>query len=126
MKSINLEPKVEELIRLNKFIEDELSVNQYAVKLIVEELFVNIVNYSECNYIKVFFELNNTELKMIFVDDGVEFNPLLKEDPEFPEDVADAKIGGLGIHLVKNMADEIFYEYIDGENHLTIITSVEK
>jgi len=126
MKSINLEPKVEELIRLNKFIEDELSVNQYAVKLIVEELFVNIVNYSECNYIKVLFELNNTELKMIFVDDGVEFNPLLKEDPEFPEDVADAKIGGLGIHLVKNMADEIFYEYIDGENHLTIITSVEK
>lgn len=125
MKSINLEPKVEELLRLNTFIEEELSLNQYDIKLMVEEIFVNIINYSQCSYIKVFFDLNDNTLKMIFVDDGIEFNPLLKGNPELPDSVEDAKIGGLGIHLVKNIADDLFYEYLNDENHLTIIKSVE-
>ena len=125
MKSMDLEPKVEELTRLNDFIREELSINQYDVKLIVEEIFVNIVNYSGCSNIKVFFELNDKKLKMIFVDDGMKFNPLLKENHEFPERIEDAQIGGLGIHLVKSLADDITYEYINDENHLTVIKSVQ-
>ena len=124
MKSINLEPKVENLHMINKFIEEELSIKQMDIKLIVEEIFINIVNYSECNYIKVFFELNDNKLKIIFVDDGIKFNPLLKENPEFPDNIDDVQIGGLGIHLVKSISDEIYYEYIDDENHLTIIKGV--
>ncbi|MBE6493939.1 MAG: ATP-binding protein [Methanosphaera stadtmanae] len=124
MKYINLEPKIEELNRLNNFVEEEFSLNQHDIKLIVEEIFVNIVNYSKCSYIKVFFELNDNQFKIIFSDNGIKFNPLLKDDPEFPDRIEDAKIGGLGIHLVKTLADEISYEYINDENHLTVIKSV--
>jgi anti-sigma regulatory factor (Ser/Thr protein kinase) len=125
MKSINLDPKVEELTRLNDFIEKEFSFNQYDVKLIVEEIFVNMVNYSGCSYINIFFELKDKKLKMIFVDDGIKFNPLLKDNPEFPDKIEDAKIGGLGIHLVKSLADEITYEYLNNENRLTVLKSVQ-
>ena len=125
MKSISLESEIEELTRLNEFIEEELLLNQYDIKLIVEEIFVNIVNYSKCSDIEIFFELNDKQLKMIFVDDGIKFNPLLKDDPEFPDKIEEAKIGGLGIHFVKTLADDIFYERIKGENHLTVIKSVE-
>lgn len=48
MKSIYLQPKVDELTRLNNFIYEELSITQYNILLIVEEIFVNIINYSEC------------------------------------------------------------------------------
>lgn len=125
MKCISLEPKLEEWERLNSFINEEFSLDCSGVNLIVEELFVNIVNYSGCTYIKVFFEYEGNVLKMVFVDDGTRFNPLLNDDPDFPDDVMDAKIGGLGIHLVKSVADEISYEYVDEENRLMVLKSVE-
>ena len=62
---------------------------------------------------------------MEFVDDGVEFNPLSTNSPKLPENIDEAKIGGLGIHLVKNLVDEMYYEYKDNENHLTIIKYVK-
>lgn len=126
MKSIYLQPKVDELTRLNNFIYEELSITQYDILLIVEEIFVNIINYSECKNIKILFELKDEKLKMIFIDDGKKFNPLLKEDHDLPESIEDANIGGLGIHFVKNLANEITYDFIDNENHLTVIKNVEE
>ena len=107
MKSINLKPEVEELIRLNDFIQEEFSLNQYDVNLIIEEIFVNIVNYSKCSYIKVFFELNDNKLKIVFVDDGIEFNPLLKDNPKLPDGIDDAEIG-LNIHCLAMIGSHLW------------------
>ena len=42
-----------------------------------------------------------------------------------PDNIDDAEIGGLGIHITKELSDEISYEYANGENHLKIIKIVE-
>ena len=55
----------------------------------------------------------------------MEFNPLLKKTPDLPENIEDAKIGGLGIFLTKEIADNLNYQYQNGENHLKIIKNVE-
>ena len=75
--------------------------------------------------IKELYKLNEFILTIVFIDNGIEFNPLLKENPDFPDNIDDANIGGLGIYLTKQMADDLHYEYKNGENHLKIIKKVE-
>jgi len=125
MNSISLQPELLELYRLNEFILDKLKKENLQVDLIVEEVFVNIVNYSNADFIKVNAEFEEPTLTIEFIDNGIEFNPILKENPEAPETIEEAKIGGLGIFLTKEMADELDYKYINGENHLIIIKNVE-
>lgn len=125
MKSISLEPELNELYTLNEFVLSELGEENIQVNFIVEEIFVNIVNYSKTKFIKVNIEFDNALLTIEFIDNGVEFNPLLKETPELPENIEDAQIGGLGIFLTKEFADEITYNHVNGENHLKIMKNVE-
>ena len=125
MKSIDLKPEIKELYTLNEFILNELSKENLQVNLIVEEIFSNIINYSKTDFITVNLEFDKATLTLEFIDNGIEFNPLLKEDPKAPDNIDEAQIGGLGIFLTKQMADEIDYHYINGENHLKIIKKVE-
>ena len=125
MNSISLKPELKELYTLNEFISNELRKENIQVNLIVEEIFVNIVNYSQTDFIRVNVEFKNPELTIEFIDNGVEFNPLLKKTPDLPENIEDAKIGGLGIFLTKEIADNLNYQYQNGENHLKIIKNVE-
>ena len=125
MNSIRLKPELEELYSLNEFILNELPEENLQVNLIVEEIFVNIVSYSKTDFITVNVEYEKPTLILEFVDTGIQFNPLLKEDPEVPTTIDDAQIGGLGILLTKEMADELYYHYTNGENHLKIIKKVE-
>ncbi len=125
MNSISLKPELNELYTLNEFILTTINKENLQLDLIVEEIFVNIVNYSKTDFIKVKVEFENPTVTIEFIDNGIEFNPLLKEDPETPQSIEDTKIGGLGIFLTKELADKLDYNYINGENHLKIIKNVE-
>ena len=126
MNSITLKPELNELYALNEFILNELGEKNIQVDLIVEEVFVNIVDYSKTDFIIVNAEFDKLTLTVEFIDNGIEFNPLLKENPPLPNNIDDAQIGGLGIFLTKELADELDYSHINGENHLKIIKKVEQ
>lgn len=125
MNSISLKPEINELYTLNEFVLNELGKEDLKVNLIVEEIFANIVNYSQTDYIKVNIEFEKPILTIEFIDNGIEFNPLKKENPETPENIEDAQIGGIGVLFIKEIADDLYYSYINGENHLKIIKNVE-
>lgn len=125
MNSITLKPELNELYALNEFILNELPEENLQVNLIVEEIFSNIINYSKTDFITVNVEFNTPTLTLEFIDNGFEFNPLLKENPKLPDNIDEAQIGGLGIFLTKQMADDISYDYLNGENHLKITKKVE-
>ena len=125
MNLLKLNPTIQELYILNEFVNGITGKSDFQVDLILEEVFVNIVNYSNSDYINVKASFENAILTVEFIDNGIEFNPLLKKDPETPENIEDAKIGGLGIFLTKKMADEIDYQYMNGENHLIITKHVK-
>ena len=110
---------------LNKFILDELPRENLQVTLIVEEIFVNIVNYSKTEFITVNVEYSNPTLVIEFIDNGIEFNPFSKKDPKIPKTIDEAKIGGFGIYFTKRFADEYYYHHTNDENHLKIIKNVE-
>ena len=126
MNSIVLKPQLKELYELNNFINYILPDENFLVDLIVEEVFVNIVNYSKTDFIKVNADYENETLTVEFIDNGVEFNPLLRNKPDFPDDIDEAEIGGLGIHLTKEISDSIAYDRINGENHLNIKKRVKQ
>ena len=125
MNSITLQPEINELKKLNEFILTELDEENIHVKLIAEEIFVNIVNYSKTEFIIINAEYEKPALTLEFIDNGFEFNPLLKENPVLPDNLDEAQIGGLGIFLTKELADELEYHYENGENHLIITKKVE-
>ena len=125
MNSITLKPELNELYNLNEFILNELSEKNLQVNLIVEEIFVNIVNYSKTEFITVNVENTDSTLTIEFIDNGMKFNPLLEENPTPPNNIDEAQIGGLGIFLTKQVADELDYHYINGKNHLKITKKVE-
>ena len=116
METLKLKVELSELYRLKEFINIHYK-EDIQIRLVVEEIFVNIVNYSCADYIIVNLELDD-------IDNGNMFNPILKEDPTAPESLDDVQIGGLGILLVKNYADDLSYVYENNENHFTIIKNV--
>lgn len=122
METLKLEVDLKELYKLTEFIAQYSKDLQ--TKLAIEEIFVNIVNYSNADYAIVNVECDEN-LEMEFVDNGIQFNPLLKKDPKTPESLEEVKIGGLGIMLVKNYADDLTYKYENGENHFKIIKNVK-
>jgi len=73
------------------------------------------------------FQLKDKEIKLIFIDDGIPFNPELKEDPEhLQHSVEERPSGGLGIYLVKKLMDIVKYQRIQDKNILTLTKFLKK
>ena len=117
MNEIKIKPDINELYKLNEFISENIPNSDFKLELMVEEIFVNIVKYSGCSDITVTID---KEDKIQFIDNGIEFNPLEHKSSDPPQSIDEAHIGGVGIVFIKEIADEITYEYTDNKNHLTI------
>ena len=94
------------------------------VNICLDELLTNIVSYGfedDLEHIIRFtMELDNQVLTLSVEDEGIPFNPLEKKDPEVPADLTDVRIGGLGIHIVRKLMDDIRYNRKQGKNKLTM------
>ena len=96
---------------------------QTNIDIAVEEIFVNISSYAypDCDgkvSVCLFAESNSITIE--FKDNGIPYNPLAKADPDVSLPAEQREIGGLGIFMVKNLMDEMSYEYRNGQNILTI------
>ena len=89
----------------------------YAIRLVSEEIIVNILNYA---YLTLCLWDEDGEITLEFIDGGIPFNPLDKADPDISLPLEQREIGGLGIFLVREMMDDVAYTYVNKENRLTI------
>ena len=94
------------------------------INICLDELFTNIVLYGFKDdlehKIKFTMGVDDNILTVSIEDDGMPFNPLEKKAVELPANVTSAKIGGLGIHITRELMDNICYERKRGKNKLTI------
>jgi sigma-B regulation protein RsbU (phosphoserine phosphatase) len=94
------------------------------VELIVEELLTNIVRAADARsgevHVSIACSLTPGEIVLTVRDDAPEFDPLARESPNLEADIAEREIGGLGILLVKRLADSCRYSREDGCNVLEI------
>lgn len=96
----------------------------FEINLALDELFTNIISYGyqddQDHLIEITITPLNNTLELCIEDDGVPFNLIDVADPDLPCDIESCKIGGLGIHLIKNLMDEVCYIRAEGKNRLTL------
>lgn len=130
-KELNIEAKAENLDEVIAFVDahlEELNCPpkiQMQIELAVEEIFINISSYAYNPEIgpatiKATVEENPLAVSLTFIDNGMPYDPLAKEDPDTTLGAEERRIGGLGIFLVKQTMDNVSYEYKNGSNILTI------
>jgi len=131
MKELILEAEVKNLPRVQEMIAAELealgagTVVKGRVEIAVEEIFVNICSYAYAPgtgraAIQVSSTADPACVKIRFADSGKPYNPLERPAPDLKIPLQERKKGGLGIHLVKKMMDDVSYAYSDGQNILTL------
>ena len=131
MKDITVDATLDNLEVVQNFVSEELESQGCSMKVMmqieiaVEEIYVNIVHYAynpEVGKATVRCEVTENPMQVIiqFLDSGVPFDPMAKEDADITLSAEERDIGGLGIFMVKQSMDEVKYEYKDGKNVLTI------
>ncbi len=91
--------------------------------IVIDEVLSNIISHGyedeEVHKIRVRAEVKGSLLHFHFIDDGIQFNPLLIDDSSSGNGNP-SHAGGLGIKLMKRLVDDIDYERRDHKNHLII------
>ena len=94
------------------------------INICLDELLTNINLYGFKDDLEhtISFRLNHSgnALEIHMQDTGRSFNPLSQKDADLPADIDNAEIGGLGLHIVKKLMDDIRYERKSGKNKLTL------
>jgi serine/threonine-protein kinase RsbW len=102
----------------------------FEMNLALDELFTNIISYGfqDCleHIIKISITIEGDQLQMRIEDDGVPFNPLESKTPDFQCGVEECKIGGLGIHLIRKLMDDIQYQRVADKNILVLRRKIRK
>jgi len=131
MKELNVDALVENIPLVTDFVDRQLEELDCPIKaqtqidIAIDEIMANIASYAynpEVGPATVRVEVLNDPLavSITFIDRGIPFDPLKKDDPDTTLALEDRGIGGLGIFMVKKTMDAISYEYKDGQNILMI------
>lgn len=131
MKEMTIPATVENIEKVTEFVNRQLqkihcpSKAQMQIDIAIDELFGNIAYYAykpETGPATVRVEVTEVPISVIvtFIDHGIPYDPLKKDDPDVTLSAEERAIGGLGIFMVKKTMDEISYEYKDGQNILRI------
>lgn len=122
-------PDQESLSKVTEFIDS--CVEDYALPLrvgyslnvVADEIFSNIVYYSGAQNAEVLFRDNKDTITLVFTDDGKPYNPMEAEEPDITASAEERNIGGLGLFMVKKMAEQVQYEYAGQKNRMTVVLS---
>lgn len=128
---LEIEAATENLQAVMDFVDARLDAVDCPVKskmqldLAVEEIYINIARYAYAPgrgraTVRVEVSGEPVTVAITFIDRGVPYDPLKKEDPDVTLSAEERKIGGLGIFMTKKMMDDISYEYKNGQNILTL------
>lgn len=135
MKELTIDATVANIETVTAFVDEQLEAMdcpmkaQMQIDIAIDELFGNIAHYAynpEVGPATVRVEVLDEPLAVVitFIDNGVPYDPLKKEDPDITLSAEEREIGGLGIYMVKKTMDDISYEYKDGQNILRIKKSI--
>ena len=134
-KSLQLINDISQLSEITEFVEklvDEWELSPglaMSLNLVLEEAFTNVVFYAyndeKQHFIDLKFEKNGELLKIVLSDDGVEYDPTGKLDPDFDLPLEKRNIGGLGIFLIKKIMDTVEYQRRENKNFL-VMTKILK
>ena len=130
---LHLQPDLQELRRMDDAVEqlardEDWPVNlTFKMKLILEELVINVMNYGfpegmDRHDIEVRIESTDERVIIEIDDQGQPFDPFSEAPAEdVVSDLEDRAIGGLGVHLVQTMVDQVTYARDGNYNRVRLL-----
>ena len=129
--SLKIEASPDALDRINDEIkslsrqEEWPSDLFFTTNLVVEELGLNVINHAyrgQSGEFEIIITSEEQAITVEIIDSGPPFNMLQDAPPPDVEaEIEERPVGGLGIHLVKTMMDELHYKRNQERNHLTLV-----
>ena len=129
-RSITLPNDIEEVPQLAAFVDEVCEIVGFdmsttmSLNLALEEAVVNVMSYAypsgTTGNVNIEAMANERRLKFVISDWGTPFDPTAEKAVDTTLSAEERPIGGLGIHLVRQIMDSINYERIDGMNVLTL------
>lgn len=102
----------------------------FKLNLAIEEAVVNVMSYAypagTKGDVDIDAEADDEQLKFVISDSGTPFDPTQKAKVDTTLSAEERGIGGLGIHLIRQIMDTINYERVDGKNVLTLRKKITK
>lgn len=96
----------------------------------LDEVLTNVVNYGYTDgkehRIDVHFRLSSDMIEVEVIDDARPFNIMDADEPFTQKPIEEKSIGGLGIHLVKNLMDDVEYHRRKGLNQLFLRAKINQ
>ena len=97
--------------------------NNFSV--VLDDLLNNVISYAYGDegehIIDVVLSTDGERFIVSVTDEGVEFDPFVRKDPDIDSNIEEREIGGLGIHLIRNLMDDYSYRRIEGKNITTLM-----
>ena len=130
LRTLELKNDIAEIPQLSAFIDtfaEEAGIDfslVMSLQLALEEAVVNVMEYAypkgTVGKVLVTASAEGDDLEFVISDTGKAFDPTAQAEVNVDLGVEDRPIGGLGIHLVRNIMDSVAYERKDGKNILTL------
>ena len=132
VRDLTFSNDLSEIARLGEAVEEfgeacGLSVAEtYKVNLVLDELLTNLISYAYPDQQKHLIRLRlaraEDRLTALLIDDASPFDPLREASPAVLDGPLDERpIGGLGLHFVRTLMDEVSYRRVGDCNQLTLV-----
>jgi serine/threonine-protein kinase RsbW len=127
---LNIPANLEEIPRVSEAIEQTMQACSFSgddildLQLAVEEALSNIIIHgyrSKGGEMTLAIQGSAETVRVRIEDHAPPFDPLSLSEPERGSPLEDRRIGGLGIYLMRQVMDEIHYQYLEGKNILTLV-----
>ncbi len=129
--SLKIEASPDALDRINDELESLSRQEEwpsdlfFTTNLVVEELGLNVINHAyrgQSGEFEIIITSEEQAITVEIIDNGPPFNMLQDApSPDVEAEIEERPIGGLGIHLVKTMMDELYYKRDQERNHLILV-----
>lgn len=94
------------------------------MQVALDEVLTNITNYAYTDKaeheIHIRLQVLDNVLEAVIEDDGAPFDPLAIPAPDVSAPLRERRVGGVGIHFVRSLMDEVAYDRAGGRNRLVL------